>query len=844
MSGVRILLLASCALWVAPVQAQTAGGDAAVSDSDATPESDAPESDPEIVVTAVARGQNRLTSSVSVSSLSAEEILQAAPRSAAEVFRNIPGIRSESSGGEGNANISVRGLPVASGGAKFLQLQEDGLPILEFGDITFGNADIFLRNDFNVRRVEAIRGGSASTFASNSPGGVINFISKTGETEGGAVQATLGIDYEEYRLDFDYGAKIDDSLRFHVGGFYRQGEGPRRAGYDGNKGGQIKFNITKEFDGGYVRLLGKYLDDKAIGYLPNPVLVTGTDRNPNFSNLPGFSINNDTLHSRYFTRNLTLDGNNDPVVRDIRDGQHPVVGSIGLEAEFEVADGWTVTERFRYSDISGGFTSPFPASVGSAAETAVALGGPGATLSFASGPSAGQRVAPAALGEGNGLLAQIVLFDVKLNSLNNYTNDIRVSRELGVGSGTAVATAGFYKSRQVIDTDWLWTSQLLEVRGGGDAALIDIRNAAGQLVTQDGFYGYGARFFGNCCRRSYDVDYDTNAPFASLGFQSGPLSLDGSVRYDFGSAEGEIAGSDLGGGRVGVIAFDINRDGVIQPGTLDATGAPRPSPEQQVSVIPSPPAPVDYDYDYFSYSLGANYRLRDDLAVFGRYSRGGRANADRLLFGPAIRTSDGSLVDRSAAVDFVNQAEGGLKYRNGGARLFATGFYAKTEEQNFEATTQTFFNRKYRAYGLELEGAYAVGPFSITAGGTYTDAEITSDVLNPDVVGNRPRRQAKFIYQLTPRYDGELFDAGVNVNGTTDSFAQDSNQLKLPGFTQVNAFLSVRPIERVQLSLNANNLFDVRGFTEAEEGSIPANGTVRARSINGRTISASLRFGF
>ena len=182
----------------------------------------------EIVVTAVARGQNRLNSSVTVSSLSNDDIAKAAPRSVAEIFRNLPGIRSESSGGEGNANISVRGLPVASGGAKFLQLQEDGLPVLEFGDITFGNADIFLRSDFNISRVESVRGGSASTFASNAPGGVINMISKTGEQEGGAIQATAGIDYRDYRLDFDYGGRISDSLRFHFGGFYRQGEGPRQ----------------------------------------------------------------------------------------------------------------------------------------------------------------------------------------------------------------------------------------------------------------------------------------------------------------------------------------------------------------------------------------------------------------------------------------------------------------------------------------------------------------------------------------------------------------------------------------------------------------------------------------
>jgi outer membrane receptor for ferrienterochelin and colicin len=177
----QTFLLTSAALIVAnAAQAQPAAAPQSASDG-ASPVA----AEDEIVVTAVARGQNRLNSSVTVSSLSSDDIAKAAPRSVAEIFRNLPGIRSESSGGEGNANISVRGLPVASGGAKFLQLQEDGLPVLEFGDITFGNADIFLRSDFNIGRVESVRGGSASTFASNAPGGVINMISKTGEQEGG-----------------------------------------------------------------------------------------------------------------------------------------------------------------------------------------------------------------------------------------------------------------------------------------------------------------------------------------------------------------------------------------------------------------------------------------------------------------------------------------------------------------------------------------------------------------------------------------------------------------------------------------------------------------------------------
>lgn len=345
-----------------------------------------------IIVTAVARGANVLDSSVSVSAIDADQIATTAPRSAAEIFRNIPGIRSESSGGEGNANIAVRGLPIASGGAKFLQLQEDGLPILEFGDITFGNSDIFLRSHLNIARVEAIRGGSASTFASNSPGGVINLISKTGKgQEGGTIQATLGLDYDEKRFDFDYGGTLAQDLYFHMGGFVRQGEGPRDIGYDGNKGGQIKVNITKEFTGGYIRFYGKYLNDRAVAYLPNPVRVTGSNANPNYANVPGFDISGDSLHSRFFRSAQSLDGANQPQRFDITAGQRPLVKAFGFEGEFEVADGWTVTNRFRFSDVSGSFVSPFPGSIDTATNTATALAGAGSRLVFANGLQAGQN---------------------------------------------------------------------------------------------------------------------------------------------------------------------------------------------------------------------------------------------------------------------------------------------------------------------------------------------------------------------------------------------------------------------------------------------------------------------
>lgn len=785
----------------------------------------------EIVVTAAPRGVNKLDSSISVSSLSPDLIAQSAPRTTAEIFRSLPGIRSESTGGDGNANIAVRGLPVASGGAKFLQLQEDGLPVLQFGDIAFGNADIFLRADQTVSRIEAVRGGSASTFASNAPGGVINFISKDGSREGGTIMATVGLDYEEYRLDFNYGAKIGENTRFNVGGFWRQGEGPRRAGYNGNDGYQIKANLTQEFDGGYIRVYAKHFNDRAIGYLPMPTLVTGTNGNPDFQSIPGFDIRSDTPHSAFFTSDVGLDGDNNRRTTDITDGMRPIVTAIGFEAVADLTDAVRIENRFRWSSIKGRFVSPFPAEVGAAQPIVNATGNylttgdfalptgtaqPAYSLRYGNGPQAGQAFA-----NPNGLVMRTHLFNTEINDFGNYTNDLKLIGDVG---GLNV-TGGLYTARQNIDMDWLWNSYLLEVKGD-NAALLNVVSPTGTVLSQNGLYAYGVPFWGNCCTRSYDANYTIIAPYANIGAEFGALNVDASIRYDNVRARGNYAAN------LQVVNRDINADGTIQP------------VERSVSTIDNGnPSPVNYNIGYLSWSIGANYRVNDDMAVFARASRGGRANADRLLFG--VVRPDGS-VRKDDAIDFVNQYEAGVKYRSGGLQLFATLFHATTQEQNFEATSQRFLDRSYKATGLELEGSFTAGIFDLRAGATYTDATISSDAITPANEGNTPRRQAALIYQLTPSVNLDMVRIGANVIGTTKAYAQDNNELIFPAYAQVNAFATFRPMDGLEVSLNANNLFNAIGITEAEEGSIVnnANNFLRARSINGRTISASLRFDF
>ncbi|CBA15249.1 TonB-dependent receptor [Xanthomonas albilineans] len=772
-----------------------------------------------VFVTGIATAKSKLKSSVSVSTVGAEAIEQSAPRSTAEIFRNIPGIRSESSGGEGNANIAVRGLPVASGGAKFLQLQEDGLPVLEFGDITFGNADIFLRSDYSLERIEAIRGGSASTFASNSPGGIINFISKTGDTAGGSVGLTRGLGgYDNTRLDFDYGAPFAEHWQFNIGGFYRRGDGVRDAGYTTDKGGQLKANLTRLFDNGYVRVYAKYLNDRAAGYLPVPTMVSGSDGSPHFGSINGFDPGTDTLYSPYFRSSATLDGKNRPSRIELGDGMHPLSRAFGAEAQFDVGSGWTLTDKFRIADTSGGFVSPFPAQVADAGALATSIGGAGAGLRYVDGPNAGQAY--------SGLALRTHLFNVHLNNLDNAVNDFSLARDFGNGNGGSLnLKAGWYTSRQTINADWTWNSYVLSL--AHRARLLDVVAADGSLLSQNGLYAYGVPYWGLDNTRHYDVRYDINAPYLALSWDQGPLSVDGSLRYDMGRARGNTSGGAL------VSNVDVNGDGVIE------------APERSVATIDyANRKPVHYDWNYLSYSFGGNYLINDDLAAFARYSRGARANADRLLFG--VVRDDGS-VSSNEAVNVVKQLEGGLKWRSGsGLSLFATAFAARTQEQNYEATTLRFFDRTYKAHGLELEAAYRVDGFGLNGGLTWTDATIDKDQITPANAGNTPRRQARFVWQLTPSYRGERYEVGVNAIGTTSAYTQDSNQLKMPGYTQVNLFADYRITDALTVSLNVNNVFNTFGLTEAEEASIAdaSSNIIRARSIPGRTSSISLRYDF
>uniref|UniRef100_UPI00404978C5 TonB-dependent receptor domain-containing protein n=1 Tax=Gelidibacter sp. TaxID=2018083 RepID=UPI00404978C5 len=766
----------------------------------------------QVIITGVTNPKSKIESSVSITSMQPSVIQQSAPRTTAEIFRTIPGIRSESSGGEGNSNIAVRGVPVSSGGSKYVQIQEDGLPVLLFGDMSFATADIFTRFDNNISRIEALRGGSASTLSSNSPGAIINLISKTGKSEGGLFGTSFGLDYDSFRTDFDYGSPLGNGLYFHVGGFYRVGEGVRETGFTANNGGQIKFNLTKEFEKGYVRLHLKHLNDRAIAYLPMPIAVSGTNSNPNWENAPNFDATSGTIHSPFLTQNVGLGSDGQLRRSNVADGMNPISTSVGFEASFDFNDGWSVKNSGRFSINKGNFVSPFPAEVATASNI---LSGGFATdngwdsLQYQNGTAVGA----------NDLVARIHMFDVELNNFNNFMNDLRITKSFD----NLNITAGYFKSIQNVSMSWLWNSYLQEVNDS-NAQLINIFDAASNPISDNGLYAYGTPFWGNL-HRNYDTQYNVSAYYANFSLEANDnLNFEASLRYDYGKVDGSFAGGSE-------TAFDVNNDGVVSV------------PEQSVfAVNTSNATPVNYNYDYISYSLGANYKISSNQAVFARLSRGASAKADRILFS-GLNYLDGDQVN---ALDFISQTEIGYKrgFENGG--LNATVFYAKTiEEGGFEATSNSIIENDYKSLGLELEGYYTFNDFSFRAGLTYTDAEIDSGVNE----GNAPRRQPDFIYNFLPSYNfgKEKQNAiGLSFIGQTKAYAQDSNELIMPGFVIVNSFINIGVTKKLNANISANNIFDTLGITESEEGSITEGQVnfIRARALPGRSISLGLTYSF
>lgn len=800
-----------------------------------------------IIVTGVVRAANKLDTSISVSALDIKSLQNSAPRGTTEALKSIPGVRAEASAGGGNSNIGVRGIPVSTGGQKWVQAQEDGLPIQLFGDSNFNAPDAYYKVDSNLARIEAVRGGTASTMTTNGPGAIINFISQTGKNDGGSISFEKGVSYNNNRIDGGFGGHLSDDIYYYIGGHYESGGDTRDMDYNGTEGGQIRASLTKEFGGkNFMRVWVKGLDKKEATFMPQATWVDGCSVATLSSTTPvggcgkyGDPVTRQANNSPYLNKFISvIDGV--PVQRDGADGIHVKSLSFGGEFNAEAGNGWIVNDKFKVAKISGDFIAPFTDVVLDASQIASRYGA-GVTATYFNGPHAGQAVNAANLkaNNGNDLLQEIAMFDTQIKDAGNFANDLKVSNSFDLGTYKVDLTMGYFHMSQNFVEAWHWQQMLADV--GDNTSLISLSNGA----TQGGQLGYNKGFNWGGNARNYDFKHTADAPYVAATIKADKLTIDASVRRDSINQQGvqtEAATKNI----------DVNGDGII---SLAETGI------SVNSGINASTTNINFKVDHTAYSLGVNYKIQPDMAVFGRYSNGASFNSERQYGNSAATNPSGNLTakGREFFVDVVKQYEIGLKWQTtkvlpGKLNLATTYFHADTEESQTNTTSipPVPYNITYTSKGLETEIIWKYNDLTLNGSVTYTDAVINSNTLVPTNVGHRPRRQAPWIYSLSADYKMGKFDLGANIYGTADSYGDFQNWFKMDGFATVGAYVTYHMSDKLTLSLNANNLFDTVGFTEGEtdngryfkvDGSTNYNMT-SARPIAGRTISARLKYNF
>jgi outer membrane receptor protein involved in Fe transport len=805
----------------------------------------------EIVVTAAGGDKSRLNTAVAVTSVNSDLIDNFKPASESEIYRLIPGIQAAGTAGPGgNANIAIRGLPVATGGAPFLQLQEDGLPTVLFGDIQFGNNDYWTRYDASVERLESVRGGGATTFASQAPGAIINYISNTGKEAGGYIQGNAGINLNEYRLDFRYGAPIGNTTRFHIGGFYKTGHGPLN-NFKVSDSIQIKANVTQDIgENGFIRVLLKYADTQEPNYTGAPALATRSGTSiGDFQPFPGFDGRTQSNYSSlnrtglFYNRAGTLE-------RQPINGITTKQFSIGGQLHYELGENFTIDDNMRWSDMSGHFASPFLNLSRTAGVIGSTVNGQTvAAIRYASGPRAGQLYTGTYIDNN-------VNVRTNMRDMGSFANNLALAGNFDMGGAKVTARGGLFYMKQDIAMDWHVNKSTREVSGNNPAQL-NLFNAAGAALTVEGISGYNNNW-GDCCARDYDLSYTNTAPYAALELDSDSFGLDASIRFERVKAEG--------GGRTGGAEFNVNSSGVLIP-TITANG---------------PAEVVNYTRSYKSWTIGGLYKINQNNTLFARASDGGRFNGDRQTFGGKFHKTGSTIgalctsaqtelrnaanvVTRAAqfgcgsdgvtpSVDFVKQYEIGLKSRGDlGAGRYS--FEMSLLKANFKQSTfelsatrcpggagGCIIDAKYKSSGAELYGTYEIGGFSLAANATYTKAKQLGS-------GATAYRRASYMpdltYTLSTHYDMDMVGFGLSMTG--QSSVRDDGGNVYAGGAIFNGNLSVRPIKHVEIGLNAYNLFnrlDFRGngSNVADGGVTPI--VVTGTPVIGRTISASAKFSF
>lgn len=798
---------------IAQETAQTVAPDAAAED--------APQSD--IVVTGSARAQRRFDVSYAVNSLGQDEVQKIAPKNLADLLGTVPGIQVEATGGEVQNITRVRGIPTDRG---YLIFQQDGLPLYhEIDGVFFNSGDGMNRFDLMTDRIEVVRGGPAPIYAS-SAAAIANIITVSGGPESrGKAQITLG-DTGLYRLDAVQSGPIGENTYYAIGGFLRQHDGYRDAGFPNDKGGQIRANLKHDLDNGFIKLSMQYTNDHNLFYLPIPV---ADPRNPSVSLDSLIDYHTGTLNSPAL-RNVNFKyrdgaGVTQSLNRDLADGRHIRFFNVGLQYEGDF-DGWQVSAKGGFTKGKSSFdafystTNPadantFAASYLTAARTA--FGANVARLGYAIAGTNGATVYDPAASQGLIMSGQ---YRVSESDFYSGQADLSVTRKFETGFGTHDVRVGVYGSAYGNTLFQAYQDMLIEVKSRPRTIDLVAYSATGAVlgsVTQNGVLRYTTTL------NQGEADAKMVAIYANDTWDiTDGLRVDGGIRkewYDYEGFSLLTTGADLG------------------DATTLADNATRAFSGAIVSRTLKPSAT--------NWTIGANYDFTGNLGAYGRIS-----NLEVPPQMGVVSTPTPTIIKTKA-----RQYELGVKASFGIANLYVTGFYTKFDP--FNASFIAFnpvtgrndqavpFIGEAIVKGVEVDGRInPVRWFELAGSITYSDPQYrnleNSAGADPSAVnGNQIIREPKFFGNLRPSVRFPVGEGELEIVGRYEwvgrRYVDLFNQTRLPGFETVGASAALS-LGKWRFQVVGDNLTNAKGLTEGNPRTDQLAGQGSSDAIYGRPV--------
>jgi len=771
-----------------------------------------------IIVTGTQAPRIKLESSLAVTVLSAADIAQASPRSTSEVLRYVPGFtRVESSGGEVNQNVTMRGIL----GVEYVMFMEDGLPVFPTMHTFFMNADNLFRPDENIERVEVVRGGSSALFGSNTPGAIVNFINKTsGDGDvGGVVKVTTGTGGLA-RNDLNVNGPLGERWRFNVGGFYRYDRGVRDPGYPGIRGGQLKGSVTRMLENGYVRLSTKVIDDRNQFILPLPFVDPDDPKYVSGFTDYGAMNTSEGLHVKVPipTGELEL---------PLDDGLRTKASWLTADVGFTLGDGWQLQNTAQRMQNEQGWNAilpfdAFPADAFAAAEI-LRLARAGLVDSLTATyryvftnlrDDFGNR---AAFDTPNGLITTGGEWHVE-KPLTAFQDQLRIRKtedrwNLGLGLYFANYTQG---------NRWFFTDILTDVRDNPHFLDLIIYSGADSVeVTKNGFRNFLSNYVNGTGQSTIFS--------AVLG---GEYELTSRLRADVG---GRWEYNDFVQSSENTSSIDLDGD-----------------PTSPYDVEPWGNGTFRHfkrNLDDWAASVGLNYKVNDGLSVYALGSRAYKMPAlDEFLVAAAQQAVE--LFEPRRTL----MAEGGVKVAGPRFGVTVNGFYgllkniigqgAVVDPSTQRITWVVNTSPENKSYGAEVEASALVAKgLRLLGNATFLKAELGSGAgadigswINgvPKVIGNLSATYA------TPRatFLGDLHYVG-------ERFSDFASGTTLKAYAYSNFGVAYRfPGPRLTVGADVLNAFQSKGLEEGNPRLTGSRPVFFARPLLPRRLTASIRYAF